>query len=66
MNNAIENESIINQLGKILGSDQLAGAFRIKRLLEYIVNEALAGRAQQIKGYKIGLAVFDRAKDFHE
>lgn len=64
MNNAIENESIINQLGKILGSDQLAGAFRIKRLLEYIVNEALAGRAQQIKAYKIGLAVFDRAKDF--
>lgn len=64
MNSANANDAIINQLVRILGSDQFTGAFRIKRLLEYIVNEALAGRAQQIKAYNIGLAVFDRAKDF--
>jgi len=32
--------------------------------LEYIVNEALAGRGERLKGYNVALAVFDRAETF--
>ena len=64
MDHSIESKAVADQLNKILGSDQFAGAFRIKKLLSFLVNETLAGRAQQIKAFTIGMAVFDRASDF--
>ena len=35
-----------------------------QRFLEYIVTEALAGRGDRLKGYNIGLEVFDRPETF--
>ena len=64
MDHSIESKTVVDQLNKILGSDQFAGAFRIKKLLKFLVNETLAGRAHQIKAFTIGKAVFDRASDF--
>jgi len=64
MDDAISNEAIIDQLGLIMGSDQFAGAFRIKKLLEFIVKEYVNGRENQIKAYNIGLSVFNRETDF--
>ncbi|MEP3892124.1 MAG: hypothetical protein ABJN69_16825 [Hellea sp.] len=37
---------------------------RMKRFLSYVVTEALEGREDRLKGYAIGLEVFDRADDF--
>lgn len=64
MGHEIESKAVVDQLNKILGSDQFARAFRIKKLLKFLVNETLAGRAHQIKAFTIGMAVFDRASDF--
>ena len=61
---AINSEAIITHLNKILGSDQFAGAFRIKKLLKYLVEETLADRTDQIKAYTIAMSVFNRDTDF--
>jgi len=37
---------------------------RMKRFLEYVVTESLEGRESRLKGYAIGLEVFDRPDDF--
>ncbi len=37
---------------------------RMKRFLRYVVEETLAGRGDRLKGYVIGVEVFDRPDDF--
>ncbi|WP_221939336.1 hypothetical protein, partial [Mycobacterium sp. KBS0706] len=37
---------------------------RNRRFLRYIVDETLDGRADRIKGYSVGVAVFDRDTSF--
>jgi hypothetical protein len=56
--------AIKQQLTKILSSQGFAHATRMKRFLEFIVEETLAGRANQICEYAIGTAVFERAESF--
>ena len=56
--------AIREQLVRILNSDPFHQAQRRQRFLEYIVNEALAGRGERLKGYNIAQAVFDRAETF--
>ncbi len=51
-------------LEKILSSPIFAHAERSQRFLRYIVSETLAGRAEKLKGYTIGLEVFDRDPSF--
>ncbi len=60
----IQPEVIRNELTKILSSSYFSTSERLKGFLSYVVEEALAGRADRLKGYTIGLAVFDRAEDF--
>lgn len=48
----------------IFDSAELKGSARRRNLLKYLVEETLAGRADQLKGYSIALAVFDRDEDF--
>lgn len=55
---------IQQQLGRILSSEQFSDAPRLKRFLEYIVTETVAGNETRLKGYTLGLEVFDRAEDF--
>jgi len=64
MDPAANPRTIVNQLNNILSSHQFANAFRIKKLLKFLVDETLAGRAEQIKAYTIALNVFDRGVDF--
>src|SRR2546430_1626095 len=52
------------QLGSILGSEAFVRCRRMQRFLEFIVEETLAGRADQLGEYGIGTAVFDRGPDF--
>ncbi|PZM14385.1 adenylate cyclase [Rhizobium tubonense] len=56
-------EEIRNQLARILASPQFPGSVgRSAIFLSYVVKEFLAGRAQRIKGYTVGIEVFGRAE----
>ncbi|WP_176084446.1 hypothetical protein [Martelella sp. HB161492] len=57
-------EQVRDELARILASNSFRATPRRRRLLEYIVEEVLAGRGHMLKGYAIGLAVFDRKADF--
>jgi len=51
-------------LAKILASPLFAQAGRLQRFLRYVVTETLARRADKLKGYTIGVEVFDREASF--
>lgn len=51
-------------LDKILSSPPFVQSERLRRFLAYIVGETLAGRTDRLKGYTIGLEVFDRDDTF--
>ena len=59
-----EQVAIREQLDRILSSGPFHQSRRRRRFLEYIVNETLAGRSEQLKGYNIALEVFDRPETF--
>src|SRR5688572_18045004 len=60
----IAEPAVRDQLGKILASEPFARSRRIQRFLKFIVEETLAGRADGLGEYTIGIAVFDRGPDF--
>lgn len=51
-------------LQRMLDSTAFASSPRQQRLLGYLVSHALAGDAGHLKGYTIGVEVFDRGSDF--
>lgn len=57
-------DSIRAQLQRILDSAEFRGAGRMRRFLEWVVEEWLAGRGDGLKEYPIGVAVFDRPPGF--
>lgn len=57
-------EMVLTQLARIAGSRQFCNAPRLSRFLAYVVEETVAGRADRLKGYTIGVEVFDRPEDF--
>jgi TolB-like protein len=59
-----DQKAIREQLDRIVHSGPFHQAQRRQRFLEYIVNEALAGHSERLKGLNIALAVFDRAETF--
>jgi TolB-like protein/tetratricopeptide (TPR) repeat protein len=59
-----DQKAIREQLVRILNSGPFHQAPRRQRFLEYLVNEALAGRGERLKGYNVAQAVFDRAETF--
>lgn len=52
------------ELGRIREHPLFKDTTRMKRFLSYIVTESLEGRENRLKGYAIGLEVFDRPDDF--
>jgi TolB-like protein len=62
--NQSDQAAIREQLGRILDSRQFQQSPRRQRFLQYIVDEALAGRSDRLKGYTIALEVFDRPETF--
>ena len=50
----------------VLGSKQFSGAERRKRLLEYLVEETLAGRGADLKEYRIGVDVYGRSASTYD
>lgn len=61
-----ENElvAIRSQLARIIASSPFQQSHRRQRFLEYLVNEALEGRVDKLKGYTIGVEIFDRPTSF--
>jgi TolB-like protein len=55
-----DQKAVREQLVRILNSGPFNQAQRRRRFLEYIVNEALAGRGERLKGSNVAQAVFDR------
>jgi adenylate cyclase len=52
------------QLQRILSSPEFDATERNGRFLAYVVEEALSGRSDRIKGYSVATSVFGRAEDF--
>jgi TolB-like protein len=57
-------EAVRAQLERILASEAFVRSRRIQRFLEFVVEEKLAGREEELGEYGIGVAVFDRGADF--
>lgn len=57
-------ECIRAELARILESAAFTATPRRRRMLKFLVEEMLAGRAKNLKGYTIGLSVFDRGESF--
>src|SRR6476646_710426 len=55
-----QSKAILAELDLILGSALFAHAARQRRFLKFAVTETLAGRADRISGYTVGIEVYDR------
>jgi adenylate cyclase len=57
-------EAVLAALERVVASPEFAGSERRRGFLRFIVDEALAGRAERIKAYAIALEVFGRDDNF--
>ncbi len=53
-----------DELNRICDDPLFRETTRMKRFLRFVVEETLAGRGGRLKGYVIGVEVFDRSDDF--
>jgi len=61
---SLPREVVETQLARIMDSRMFSNAPRLSRFLSHVVQESLEGRVDRLKGYTIGLDVFDRPEDF--
>lgn len=61
---SIESSVVNEQLKRILSSPYFSDTTRTKRFLSHLVKETLAGRGEELKGYALGVDVFDKPDDF--
>jgi hypothetical protein len=61
---AVISSGVRAQLHLILQSEWFAQSERMRRFLEFVTEETLAGRADQLCEYAIGVAVFDQDDSF--
>ena len=59
-----QSKAILTELDRILRTPLFAHAERQRRFLRFIVTETLAGRADRISGYTVGIGVYDRDHGF--
>ena len=60
----LSHGAIRGQLNRILSSREFQATERMRDFLTFVVEEALAGRADRLKGYTIATKVFSRSSDF--
>jgi hypothetical protein len=60
----LDSVMVQGQLERILASRHFARTTRLARLLRFVVEQALAGRAEELKEYSIAVAVFDKPESF--
>src|SRR5215831_4954968 len=61
----LPDDTVRTQLQKILNSRTFSHSDRLRRFLRYCVDEALAGRRDNLREYAIGLEVFDRKHNYN-
>ncbi|MGI9412317.1 MAG: PAS domain-containing protein [Hyphomicrobiales bacterium] len=61
----IDADQVRDHLDRILASAEFVDSPRLKDLIEYLVTESLEGRGERLKGYIIGIDVFERGEDFN-
>jgi adenylate cyclase len=54
------------QLERILQSAEFRGSDKQRKFLTFVVDEALEGRASQLKGYTVAVTVYGRAENFDQ
>lgn len=57
-------EAIRLQLERVLASSQFTNAPSMRKMLHFVVEQALAGTADRLKEYTLGVEVFGRGGDF--
>ena len=62
--NKLTPEAIRAQLERILQNAEFRASDKQRKFLSFVVNETLAGRASQLKGYTVAVAVYERAETF--
>lgn len=60
----IPDADVQAELERILASKGFATAGRLSRLLRYVVDKTIAGEADQLKEYAVGVEVFDRDANY--
>lgn len=60
----VTKQNIETQSDKIVSSALFENKMRLQRFLSYVVSETLEGNADRIKGYTLGLEVFDKDDSF--
>lgn len=60
----VDLDLVGKQLHRILASKTFRQADRIKRFLDFIVKETVAGRAEKLKEFSVGVEVFGRDSSF--
>jgi len=60
----VSSDDLDVQLEQIFASPGFRSSNRLKRFLRFVVDQTVAGKSEQIKGYTIGIEVFDRPSDF--
>ena len=63
-NSAVGHDVLHGHLRAVLDSEEFAGSERRRKLLEYLVEETLAGRGDDLKAYRIGRKVLGRPSGF--
>lgn len=61
----VPDKAVRDALRNVLASSEFGASERLPRFLKFIVEETLAGRGDTLKGYVIGLEVFDKPADFN-
>src|ERR1044072_3100172 len=59
-----ETEAIREQVERICQSPLLARSGRLQRLLRYLSEETIQGRAAEIKEYRVALDVYERPESY--
>ena len=57
-------EAIRDQLERILQSAEFRASDKQRKFLSFVVDETLEGRASQLKGYTVAVAVYGRSESF--
>ena len=63
-NSDLTPKAVREQLSRILNSSEFSRSTKLKRFLQFIVEQTLTGRENKIKGYTIALEVYGKTDDF--
>jgi len=63
-NHAVPEAAVRAELERLLAGQCLRDSDLLRRFLRYVVEHTLAGEADQLKEYRLGLEVFDRDESF--